>query len=103
MNTLKDIESSVLEQLKRQFAPTIYELWFKSLQLVSLDGNTAVFSTDSNFKQDLISARHAESIKAALREVIGFEVGIVIESREERDGFVIPKMEDKPEEEKPAE
>ncbi|MBR4335286.1 MAG: chromosomal replication initiator protein DnaA [Clostridia bacterium] len=102
MNTLKDIESSVLEQLKRQFAPTIYELWFKSLQLVSLDGNTAVFSTDSNFKQDLISARHAESIKAALREVIGFEVGIVIESREERDGFVIPKMEDKPEEEKPS-
>ena len=100
MDTLKDIESSVLEQLKQRFAPTIYELWFKSLQLVSLDGDVAVFSTDSNFKQDLISKRHAASIGDALREVVGFEVRIVVESREGREGFHIPEIEDKPEEKK---
>jgi len=102
MDTLKDIETSVLEQLKLMFAPTIYELWFKSLQLVSLDGDTAVFSTDSNFKQDLISKRHASSICDALQKVIGFEVRIVVESREDREGFHPPKIEDKPEEKKPT-
>ena len=97
MDTLKDIESSVLEQLKSKFTPTIYDLWFKSLQLVSLDGDAAVFSTDSNFKQDLIEKRHAGAIKDALKEVVGFEVRIVIESREGRDGFHIPEIEDRPE------
>ena len=102
MDTLKDIETSVLEQLKQKFSPTIYDLWFKDLRLVSLDGTTAVFSTDSNFKQGLISTRHKDSIRDALLEVIGFEVSITVESREERDGFTIPKMEDKPEEKKPS-
>ena len=98
MDTLKDIETSVLEGLKQKFAPTIYELWFKSLQLVSLDGESATFSTDSNFKQDLISKRHATSIRDALREVVGFDVRIVIESREGREGFHIPDIQEKPEE-----
>ena len=102
MDTLKDIETSVLEQLRQKFSPTIYDLWFKDLRLVSLDGTTAVFSTDSNFKQGLISTRHKDSIRDALLEVIGFEVSITVESREERDGFTIPKMEDKPEEKKPS-
>lgn len=102
MDTLKDIESSVLERLKQKFTPTIYELWFKSLQLVSLDGETAVFSTDSNFKQDLIGKRHAGSIQDALREVVGFEVKIAIESRESSEGFHIPEIADKPEEERPT-
>ena len=96
MDTLKDIGSAVLEQLKQKFTPTIYELWFKSLQLVSLDGDTAVFSTDSNFKQDLIAKRHAGSIRDALREVVGFDVKVVIESREDSEGFHIPEIKDKP-------
>ena len=100
MDTLKDIESSVLEQLKSKFTPTIYELWFKSMQLVSLDGETAVFSTDSNFKQDLISKRHVTSIKEALREVVGFDVQIVVVSRESSEGFHIPEIKEKPEENK---
>ena len=100
MDTLKDIGSAVLEQLKQKFTPTIYELWFKSLQLVSLDGDTAVFSTDSNFKQDLIAKRHAGSIRDALREVVGFDVKVVIESREDSEGFHIPEIKDKPEEKK---
>ncbi len=103
MDTLKDIELSVLDRLKQKFTPTIYELWFKSMQLVSLDGETAVFSTDSNFKQDLISKRHATSIKDALREVVGFDVQIVVVSRESSEGFHIPEIEEKPEEvKKPA-
>ena len=100
MDTLKDIELSVLDRLKQKFTPTIYELWFKSMQLVSLDGETAVFSTDSNFKQDLISKRHAASIKDALREVVGFDVQIVVVSRESSEGFHIPEIEEKPEENK---
>ena len=98
MDTLKDIETAVLEGLKQRFTPTIYELWFKSLQLVSLDGESATFSTDSNFKQDLISKRHASSIRDALCEVVGFDVRIVIESREGKEGFHIPDIREKPEE-----
>ena len=95
MDTLKDIEALVLANLKKTFSPSIYDLWFSSLKLVSLDGNTAVFSIESNFKQELISKRHAGSLQKALSDAVGFDAEIVVESRESKEGFHPTKILEK--------
>ena len=100
MDTLKDIEALVLANLKKTFSPSIYDLWFSSLKLVSLDGMTAVFSIESNFKQELISKRHAGSLQTALREAVGFDAEIVVESRESKEGFHPTEIKEKAEEPK---
>ena len=100
MDTLKDIEALVLANLKKTFSPSIYDLWFSSLKLVSLDGNTAVFSIESNFKQELISKRHAGSLQKALSDAVGFDAEIVVESRESKEGFHPTKILEKDEEPK---
>ncbi|MFA5562509.1 MAG: chromosomal replication initiator protein DnaA [Eubacteriales bacterium] len=102
MNVYQDVEQAVLSVLAAQYSRTIYELWFKDLKLVSLTESQAVFSVNSHFKKNIIQTKHAGALQAALTEVIGFEVDIVIVSSEEEDGFRLPSFTE-PQPPEPAE
>ncbi|MFA5562540.1 MAG: chromosomal replication initiator protein DnaA [Eubacteriales bacterium] len=96
MNVYQDVEQAVLSVLAAQYSRTIYELWFKDLKLVSLTESQAVFSVNSHFKKNIIQTKHGGALQAALTEVIGFEVDIVVVSSEEEDGFRLPSFTEPP-------
>lgn len=90
MDALQDVGKAVLSVLKNAFAPTIYELWFQDLKLVSLNEDTAVFEINSDLKCQILQTRHSDNIRRALSEVIGYEAKLQFYSTEKEDGFKIP-------------
>ncbi len=94
MNALGDVQKAVLSVLESTFTPTIYELWFKDLILVSLDDTRAIFQTNSDFKLNILKNRHAPNLQRALADVIGFDVEIGIISSEKEEGFRIPQFQE---------
>ena len=97
MDALQDVEKAVLSVLKNAFAPTIYELWFQDLKLVSLNEESAVFEINSDLKCQILQTRHSDNIRRALSEVIGYEARLEFFSTEKEDGFKIPVFHSEPE------
>ena len=78
MSELNDITAEVLSIIKSKFeaTPTIFNLWFEKLQLISLSEDAAVFRTPTPLKQKILKKQYSSVISEALCEVIGFEVEI---------------------------
>lgn len=78
MSELNDITAEVLSIIKSKFeaTPTIFNLWFEKLQLVSLSEDVAVFRTPTPLKQKILKKQYSSVISEALADVIGFEVDL---------------------------
>ena len=63
------------ENLK--FSDISMNLWFASMELKVLTENTAYFSIEDDFKQNIVKTRYLDDIKTAVAEILGFEVEIV--------------------------
>ena len=76
MSELNAITEQVLGIIKANFekTPTIFNLWFDKLQLVSLSEEKAVFKTPTPLKQKILKKQYYSIVLEALCEVIGFEV-----------------------------
>lgn len=76
MSELNDITSQVLAIIKSKYesTPTIFNLWFDKLHLVTLTDERAVFKTPTPLKQKILKKQYYSVISEALFEVIGFEV-----------------------------
>lgn len=72
------IWSAVLEQIKKDVLPTVYDLWFADTHLVEFDSERAIIEVSSNLKRDVIEKRYSAMIKSALAETIGFEVELCV-------------------------
>jgi chromosomal replication initiator protein len=78
MSELNDITLEVLSLIKERFetTPTIFNLWFDKLQLVSLSGEKAVFKTPTPLKKKILEKQYYSTISEAISEIIGFDVEI---------------------------
>ncbi len=71
---------------KLNFSDISMDLWFGSMILKVLNESTAYFQIENDFKQNIIKTRYLDDIKAAMAEILGFEVEIVPISVE-KDSF----------------
>ena len=98
MNELLEISMAIKEELKTKIGSpqSSFDLWFGDFNLTSLNENTAVFSTPTKLRRQILSTRYISLIKETLAEVIGFAVEIEIYSLDEDTGFanVPPPAED---------
>ena len=79
MNELKDITALMLEEIKDKLSsPTIFNLWFGELELLSLTDEVATFKTPTKLRKQILSTKYYDLLKGALDEVIGFNVKIEI-------------------------
>ncbi len=65
------------------YPDTVMKLWFEDTRLTILSEDAAVFVTTSDFKRDILHKRYLETIRAALREILGFDVSVRITSLEQ--------------------
>ena len=79
MNELNDITALMLENIKEKLSsPTIFNLWFGDLELLSLTDETATFKTPTKLRKQILTTKYYEILKDALDDVIGFNVNIEI-------------------------
>ena len=81
METLREIEDALMEQLRNSYSKVIYELWIQGLHFSSLSGSEAVFGVNNEFRRGIIEERYADDIRTALGKLIGYEptVRLVVE------------------------
>ena len=77
MQSLDQIWESVLSILQEKSTRSVYDLWFKDLRLVYLDGDKAAVVINSDLKKDIIQKRYAQPL------TIGFDPPITVLSDEQ--------------------
>ncbi len=80
----QNVQEYCLEKIKNgELTDTAYRLWINTLQPVKMDENVACFTVPSEFQANIIKKNYTPIIKAALENVLGFEVDIDISAVEE--------------------
>ena len=84
MDELQCIVEAMLPLIEERFnsAPSTFKLWFGDFSLYSLDDSEAVFITPTELRKKILSSKYIDIISDTLCEIIGFTVGVRIESRE---------------------
>lgn len=89
MNELLEISTAIKEELRARIGSpqSSFDLWFGDFNLTSLNENTAVFSTPTKLRRQILSTRYINLIKESVAEILGFAVEIEIYSLDEDGGF----------------
>lgn len=79
MNSVADVWSNVLEQLKRDLSETTIKTWFDELEAVDIRDNVFVLHCSNDFKKKYIEKLFIKNIQAVLHDVFStdFEVRIL--------------------------
>ena len=96
MQELESVCAATLARVKEHYSPTVFDLWFGDLVLLSLDEGRAVFKINSDFKQSILQNKYTDVLSDALREVIGFEVEVSVVSTEGKEGISVPNFTREP-------
>ena len=96
MQGLDDIHAAIMASIRELYSPTVFELWFGDLHLLSLDDREAVFKINSDFKQGILQKKYADVIGKAVAELLGFEVDITIVSSQGKEGVTLPHFSSPP-------
>ncbi len=82
MELYQDIENAAAEVLRKSFSETVYNLWFKELQIESIDGHKVRLSAPTSFKTKILLEHHTDILTDTYSNILGFPVHIEIFSRE---------------------
>ena len=77
MESLKEMWSLVCERLNASCGEVIHDIWFKPLEIMSFDGTKAEIAA-SEFKKKIIEQKFYGDLKAAFKDVMGFDVEVVL-------------------------
>ena len=96
MPPLNEICMMVLDILKKDYPRNVYELWFKDLKLKEIDGEKAVFSVNSDFKESVLNKVYLNSVADAIAEIVPTKPTVSIISTEKEEGFSMPSFSGTP-------
>lgn len=77
MDSFAELWDMVKEECKNQVSESIYNVWFKDMELVSFDDNRVVIAL-SDFKRKIVESRFMDKLESSFRNVIGFDIQIVL-------------------------
>ncbi len=83
MNSVKDIWDKVLDVLSQQLTQTAMDTWFTDCRPVELDDCRLILATTSEFKQEIITSRFGERIKAVLSDLFATDFDLLVVTEEE--------------------
>ena len=93
MQFLDDLWANVIKNSRKTYADAFIELWFNDLKLEVLNDSFAVLLNNSDLKCKILNERHKPTIKQYLEELLGYEVNVVILSRQNGDLDLTPYIE----------
>ena len=78
MNSIKDLFQMVLTQLEGSFPQTTINAWFSDAEAVRIEGNNFVLMAANQFKKELIESRFTTALEAALTDLFGEQMTLVV-------------------------
>ncbi len=78
MNSVADIWSSVLRQLKRDLSETTINTWFDELEAVDFQDSKLYLHCTNDFKSRYVKDLFSKNIQDALRDLFSTDVGVEI-------------------------
>ena len=90
MDSFAELWEMVKEECKNQVSESIYNVWFKDMELVSFDDNEVVIAL-SDFKRKIVESRFMDKLSSSFKNVIGFDIKIVLT---DIDKTAAPKKEE---------
>lgn len=78
MESFADFFALVLERCKEKTSDVVFDLWFRDIVPLRLDGSVAYLQVKSEFRMNIIQEKYAEILKAAFHDVMGFDVDVCI-------------------------
>lgn len=95
MQSLNDLWSLVLENIKKVYSDVFVNYWLEDLKLEVLNDTHAVLVNNNDFKCDFIKNRHLPVIKEYLEQMLGYSVRVTIISSEKGEPDLTPFIEGK--------
>ena len=77
MDSFAELWEMVKEECKNQVSESIYNVWFKDMELVSFDDNKVVIAL-SDFKRKIVESRFLDKLESSFKNVIGFDIQIIL-------------------------
>ena len=77
MDSFAELWEMVKEECKNQVSESIYNVWFKDMELVSFDDNKVVIAL-SDFKRKIVEIRFMDKLESSFKNVIGFDIQIIL-------------------------
>ena len=77
MDSFAELWEMVKEECKNQVSESIYNVWFKDMELVSFDDNKIVIAL-SDFKRKIVESRFMDKLESSFKNVIGFDIQIIL-------------------------
>lgn len=77
MDSFAELWEMVKEECKKQVSESIYNVWFKDMELVSFDDNKVVIAL-SDFKRKIVESRFMDKLESSFKNVIGFDIQIIL-------------------------
>lgn len=80
MNSFEEVFNCIIDYCRDvgEVGDVAIKLWIKTLQPISLEGNRAIFSVDSDFQRGVVIANYGDLLKQAFKATLGFDVEIDI-------------------------
>lgn len=93
MDSFAELWEMVKEECKKQVSESIYNVWFKDMELVSFDDNRVVIAL-SDFKRKIVESRFMDKLESSFKNVIGFDIQIVLVDVEKAAPIKVEESED---------
>lgn len=93
MDSFAELWEMVKEECKNQVSESIYNVWFKDMELVSFDDNKVVIAL-SDFKRKIVESRFMDKLESSFKNVIGFDIQIILVDVEKAVPVKAEKTED---------
>lgn len=90
MGSYDEIWSMVTEEMLSEFSQTSITLWFSNIKPVVLNDKVAVFIAKNNFYRDILVSKYKATIAKYLKEVLAFDVEVVILSDDDKPIDISP-------------
>ncbi len=93
MDSFAELWEMVKEECKNQVSESIYNVWFKDMELVSFDDNRVVIAL-SDFKRKIVESRFMDKLASSFKNVIGFDIQIVLVDIDKSTPVKVEETED---------
>lgn len=77
MDSFEELWEMIKEECKNQVSESIYNVWFKDMELIKFDDNEAVIAL-SDFKRKIVESRFMDKLETSFKNVIGFDIVITL-------------------------
>lgn len=93
MDSFEELWEIVKEECKKQVSESIYNVWFKDMELVSFDYDEVVIAL-SDFKRKIVESKFKNKLSDSFANVLGFDIKIKLVDVSSPQETVVKKKEE---------